>query len=170
MIDRLEKTLNQKAFIYAIKYNEIPIYIGSTLNIERREKDHNINLKKVINKNGGNKFLYDYIYRFNNELNINYIKLHIIKEIYNDIVIIKNNLFEYRRNIEEEKIIRYCLNKGICLTNMVYPCVYWFDDNKLIHREKLVDSKIKIQDYNITKNINIYNYILEKEFEESLNN
>ena len=35
------------AFIYYIKYNNLPIYIGSTLNIIDREIKHNIHLNKV---------------------------------------------------------------------------------------------------------------------------
>ena len=44
------KNFTKKAYIYKIEYENKPIYIGSTNDIKRREKDHNKNLINNENK------------------------------------------------------------------------------------------------------------------------
>ena len=160
----INEKMNQEVFLYCIKYENKPIYIGSTFNINKRQESHNKQLISSIKEGFSNIYLYDFLKNKNRENGDIYkIELIEIKKCFNDIVIIGDNIFEYRRNIEEEKIIRYCLNKGIALLNMKYPCKFWFYENKLIERD-INSSKINVNDYKIVENINIFDYITNKNF------
>ena len=99
-----------------------------------------------------------------------WIKLKPIKNVYDDIVIVGDNKFEYRRYIEEEKAIRYVINKGYPLLNMKYPCKYWYDNDNLIERNTADDYMIWSLEnvYDTTKNKDVRNYLIDKVIEYSL--
>lgn len=131
-------------YIYAIYFKSKIIYIGSTSDIEKREKSHNKNLKNRYKCVGGldDEYLSDSLYDFCIKNKIENLELKEISKGYNDMVIISNGLFEWRRFIEEDKYIKYCLDKGCKLTNIVWSTyfdedlVYRVGDNKIIDKNK----------------------------------
>lgn len=118
-----------KYYIYAIYFQNEIIYIGSTSNIEKRELSHNKNLRKRYRCVSGldDEYLSSGLYDFCIMNKIDKIELKEISSGYNDLVIIANGLFEWRRFIEEDKYIKYCLDKGCNLQNINWST--YFDDN-----------------------------------------
>ena len=138
---RLLKLLNgeyepdyvEDSVVYCIKYNNIPIYIGSTKNLKKREGRHN----KCLNRKGSEtKEWYYHLYEFLRLNGVSKIKLEIIKS-FKDI----KEGHNFKRYIIEEEAINYCIDKGIKLLNVKYPCLYTENGSFLSRR---IDEKFRL--------------------------
>lgn len=119
MIDVTQK----KFYIYCIRFDCNPVYIGSTSNIYKRQLSHNKELRIAKMASFHTRNLYNYLYN-----KIDRIDLEIIYDGYDDIVLLSNYVIEYRKYIQEEKFIRNCIyKKQIPLLNMKWPCKNWVD-------------------------------------------
>jgi hypothetical protein len=111
-----------KSYIYSINYKNEPIYIGSSNNIEYREKKHQICLSKVckLHKKGKsigyyppksilyNKYYHKYHFLY--EVEIKNIQLIVLEEVDE----------KYRYEAEEKHIINI-IDNGKKLFNIIFP-------------------------------------------------
>lgn len=122
IIERNRKIIKSKntSYIYSISIDNIPIYIGSTNNIHERQKSHNSNIKNCRKYNWQQQKMYLYLL----DNNITNIKLNIILTF--------NNITYENRYIEEERVIKYCFDKGIKLFNIKYPSGEYIEEKYTI--------------------------------------
>jgi|688.fasta_scaffold1513321_1 hypothetical protein len=147
MIRQCKNIINEVCYLYIIECEGNPIYVGSTSNIESREKSH---IKKLADAYGGRDSGEQGMYRFLCSKNIESIKLKIVKTFENDVVIgnpisfspLNNNnegdniisyTYEEKRFIYEEELIEKIFNKDIKLFNIRWPCKY---DNNFVLRHR----------------------------------
>lgn len=159
-------------YIYCIYHNRKPIYIGSTNNIERREKDHNRMIKKrnMVYRNIGYIPEPNELYNYCAYHNIKQVKLKVVKEGFNKIVSLKNNVFEEERYIEEDKHIQHLIKKGIKIVNVSHACNYDYEGNRLTYENKKKFLNAKIASEFDSQILVKYLYLLESKARKNYQN
>lgn len=127
----------RKAYIYSINnINGDILYIGSTYDINDRQKTHN---KKLIDSDS-------LLYKSLRELGISNIELKIIKEFDSYYYKVKNGIYTSYKLFMEEKYIKHCVEKGIYLYNKYYPMEYK-DGKSISLSDRVITYKVYPSNY-----------------------